>query len=934
MLKKIIMTTFLLLQYGCIFAKAHEGNVCDSTKEMGAYQKVKGILRVIIKDDFARNQSNKFISLEEDATHDLINIDYNAKDTSIINENIGKSVELEGYQIDRQFCVKSIQTIQEKIEFNAPQSIQGVRRALVLMASRIPGASVPETLRNDIKKAIEDDSPGAPSVNNVYQQSSYGRLGFKADVAGPFLVQSTGCSWWEDLTAAKVAAQSAGINLENYNHYILVYGDSTAIDVRNQCGSGGYAFVNGQDSANFFALSNRIYIHELGHNLGMEHAYQDPSPTYDCTWRTCIEYGDPTDFMGRPTSQIFQNNAIHRILLGWLPPQAVQDVTQEGSYVLYPLENDPSVTQLGPSVIRFPRQNVSEEQFYYLSYRIPKDFDTNLPVGQNQLHIHYKGPSSIGYFITTLTSGQSFEDPLHRVFIKNIRYLANGSIGFDISFGQTIKFKLSPKFTTLKVGSQLSFDTNESVQVSDGRPPYTYSSSLNSFEISETTYIYKATQPGLDTITVTDSNGKTASALVTIGYMDFGGMYGYSRIGNYINPITGAYNCPSGYTARPIMGTTNVDYPLYYCYRMHTDGVPADYDFGGIYSLSGTGLRPNPLTGAASCPSGYTSAQVFGENTQICQDYPVYFCYKTHNETIAETAPFAGMYAPAWYTAYNHPITGGQNCPSGTYSTMMLGTLNVDYPFYFCTYLMSSLKLTPQYTNLALNNTMSFDANDTVRVTGGVPPYTYSANFGTFTRSGNTYTYTATKPGLDTIKVTDSNNNTATAKITVALMDFGGMYGYGSVNFNNPVTGALSCPSGYTAQQVLGTNGVDYPLYYCYRTHIQGVAADYDFGGMFSSSLSGARANPITGASSCPQGYKSTQVFGQTTGYPDYPVYMCHKPHNESVPEAAHFAGMYGYGYYENFKNPATNALSCPIGWTPAMMLDTYRTDYPFYFCF
>ena len=411
-------------------------------------------------------------------------------------------------------------------------------------------------------------------------------------------------------------------------------------------------------------------------------------------------------------------------------------------------------------------------------------------------------------------------------------------------------------------------------------------------------------------------------------------MYGSSRVGNYNNPVTGTFGCPSGYTSQITMGSINVDYPLYYCYRMHADGVSAKFDFGGIYSGSGTGLRPNPITGAGTCPSGYSSAQVFGENTHR-PDYPVNVCYKIHSESIPEALSFAGMYAPAYPSNYNNPITGDQSCPAGSMGTIMLGTYNVDYSFFFCSFPFQSLKISPQYTNMALNNTMSFDANDTAHVSGGLSPYAYSAVLGTFTHSGTTYTYTASRAGLDIITVTDSKGNKATASVTVGYMDFGGMDGYGvNGNFNNPTSGALGCPTGYRSQQVMGTAGVDYPLYYCYRMHVTGVPADFDFGGMYSNSGTGLRTNPITGAGTCPPGYNTAQVYGGKSNSPDYPAYMCYKTHNESIAEAVHFGGMYGPAYYTNYNNPATGSQSCPAGWVSALMLGTYNVDYFFYFCY
>ena len=64
------------------------------------------------------------------------------------------------------------------------------------------------------------------------------------------------------------------------------------------------------------------------------------------------------------------------------------------------------------------------------------------------------------------------------------------------------------------------------------------------------------------------------------GY-DFGGVFGEASA-SYSNPATGSKNCPVGYNGKLIFGTTNVDYPFYFCYRNYTGtGL---YDFGGMYS--------------------------------------------------------------------------------------------------------------------------------------------------------------------------------------------------------------------------------------------------------------------------------------------------------------------------------------------------------------
>jgi hypothetical protein len=251
---------------------------------------------------------------------------------------------------------------------------------------------------------------------------------------------------------------------------------------------------------------------------------------------------------------------------------------------------------------------------------------------------------------------------------------------------------LKPQFSTLALNSTMSFDANDTVRVAGGTPPYRFKAVLNPMTQSGNTYTYRATKPGLDTLTVTDSRGATATAGVTVSHVDFGGMYGYSFAGNFPNPVTGGFNCPAGYTATVILGTVNIDYPLYFCYRLHANGVPANTDFGGIFSGSGTGTRVNPVTKSATCPAGYTTTQVLGESTNRV-DYPVYFCHKVHNEAIAEAGSFGGMYGYSCPQSYPNPITGGFSCPNGSIATSMLGTANLDYPFFVCIYPKASLKV-------------------------------------------------------------------------------------------------------------------------------------------------------------------------------------------------------------------------------------------------
>ncbi len=178
--------------------------------------------------------------------------------------------------------------------------------------------------------------------------------------------------------------------------------------------------------------------------------------------------------------------------------------------------------------------------------------------------------------------------------------------------------------------------------------------------------------------------------------------------------------------------------------------------------------------------------------------------------------------------------------------------------------------------------------------------------------------------------------------VTTVSWDFGGMYGYGvNTTYKNPGTGAVSCPTGYSADKALGATNVDYPVVACYRAHTSSANSLYDFGGMYSTGIANGNSfsNPITGTFSCPSGYTSDHVLGGPTGLfglsiIDNSLYFCYRPHTSTKVSYA-FGGIYGYGASSShYNNPITGAMSCPTGYTAAQVLGTANIDWPMYFCY
>jgi|GEM_PF-3211868 len=181
---------------------------------------------------------------------------------------------------------------------------------------------------------------------------------------------------------------------------------------------------------------------------------------------------------------------------------------------------------------------------------------------------------------------------------------------------------------------------------------------------------------------------------------------------------------------------------------------------------------------------------------------------------------FGGMYGGGFANGsqidYPNPATGAASCPSGYTPHQVFGTANVDWFAFLCTRPHASGRA-PLYDFGGMVGASASDAN-------GALPW-----------SSDTF------------------------------------------YFLNPLTHAPSCPKGYTRQAVLGTQGVDKELYYCWRSHT-GAGVRMRFGGMSGDALPQPYPNPARPPGSpqfndCPSGYKRYTAFG--TPNLDYTFYYC-----------------------------------------------------------
>ncbi len=143
----------------------------------------------------------------------------------------------------------------------------------------------------------------------------------------------------------------------------------------------------------------------------------------------------------------------------------------------------------------------------------------------------------------------------------------------------------------------------------------------------------------------------------------FGGMYSIG-CGQQINPVTGGYFCPANFSAIEIYFDNfscwdNVDASIFLC--IGGEGS-LNTGFGGIYS-TGTNPRNNPITGAANCPAGFTSSLVYFDNFSAWDnlDTSIYLC---HSGPV-DSYRFYGLYQSGNHSRLN-PLISREGCPPGT----------------------------------------------------------------------------------------------------------------------------------------------------------------------------------------------------------------------------------------------------------------------------
>jgi hypothetical protein len=216
------------------------------------------------------------------------------------------------------------------------------------------------------------------SINNHYQESSFGQTWFVGQTFGYYTIPVTKTVCDPYLLAAeadkKVAA--AGVDLAAYNRKVYMF-------PKTACTWAGLGNVGGSDTKAWANGTFNLLIvgHELGHNYGLRHAH-----ALDCDVSafgnscTSLPYGDAADMMGNLKAGHFSPFAKEQ--LGWLndgvsPP--ILTASSSGRYIIEPY----SSSSVGAKAVKIPRGTDASgrKTWYYVEYRQPTGADAVLTTG-------------------------------------------------------------------------------------------------------------------------------------------------------------------------------------------------------------------------------------------------------------------------------------------------------------------------------------------------------------------------------------------------------------------------------------------------------------------------------------------------------------------------------------------------------------------------
>lgn len=438
---------FFIAGTGIVWGNSNSDRSGGAAATAGEEVEVTGELTVLFIDDFEQKSAKILYQLKDAKSGKVFNLHFSGEPPKKLRTGSGITVRGRAKDKDIYLFEDSTGAQLQEIVASAP-AVAGEQKTIVIVADFLD--AVVACSSDDIQSRIFTD-PLNKSVDDLYQEMSFGQVWLTGDVVGPFTINyatTSACdigAWASDADAAAIAS---GVDLSAFNRKIYV------LPRTNPCNYTGVGTVGGSPSSSwiFRCDGSDTFAHEFGHNLGMHHA---STPTN--------EYGDTSDIMGYGGFGLRQINGPHQDQMGWMSPEQMMGVLESGTYMISPIEQSPAEA-LAPQILIVPKPDTGES--YYLSYRQPLGFDAGLSstylTGVN-IHRHQPDSATRSYFLASLGDGQSFSDSVNNVTVNQLSH-TSGYVTIQVQVGpapvciaNAPTVNLSPAGQAAFGGSSLSY---------------------------------------------------------------------------------------------------------------------------------------------------------------------------------------------------------------------------------------------------------------------------------------------------------------------------------------------------------------------------------------------------------------------------------------------------------------------------------------------
>ncbi len=363
---------------------------------------VTGMVEVICVDDFENQRTETLYQMHDEKSGKRFNLTF--KDKVPTEIRTGDRIRVRGRPLDNTLTVAALEGESEFEIVQPAVSLavaSGEQRMIVILISftNAPCTYSPVTVSNWLFR-----TSGGNSVDGAYRESSLGAMWFTGTVVGPYVINAN-VNVYDDAkwrTLANAAATAAGVNLNAYNRRVYTTDNFKAASWA------GLGTIGGNPSWAMIKNANAtvIYVHELGHNVGMGHAGTD----FNNDGVIDQAYGDNSCPMASPYAWR-EFNAAYKVLMGWRTASKIIANPTSGTYRLAGVEKA-FATMTDKQIISISVPGSSWG--YYISFKIPVGYDASLGTTySNKLFIHRLQNGVVGgnsRLIDTLVDNETFSD--------------------------------------------------------------------------------------------------------------------------------------------------------------------------------------------------------------------------------------------------------------------------------------------------------------------------------------------------------------------------------------------------------------------------------------------------------------------------------------------------------------------------------------------